>query len=100
MKPTFNQIRKKSKELMQNHYSSTIEFKLETMANWAIEQMDDEWVDVNERLPEVQMRCLVLFEESTQPDLMWFMPEYPNAWKNIKIAYWQPLPQPPKKTKE
>lgn len=64
-----------------------------------------EWIDVNDRLPEKDGRCIVCTKNITgwQPlKHNIFISEYMfndfiyMGWENNPVTHWMPLPEPPK----
>jgi hypothetical protein len=67
--------------------------------------MNDNWINVNERQPELaDASVLVHFETGSIETVHiedWFSPMLPDnkgwyTYANPKITHWQPLPAPPK----
>jgi len=111
MKPTDEQIRQECR-LRHSHLPhiinelSTVRDIWEGGAKWCREQMQDNWIDVNERLPEIFLAVLIctdlgyitqgyIIRTNSESDIITWNEVYVgNQYCNI--THWQPLPTPPK----
>ena len=55
-----------------------------------------EWISVKERLPELTGKYLVCTTKRSVYLAKFSAPNYFHTDMNTHIAYWQPLPEPPK----
>lgn len=73
-------------------------------ANWAISQMQPEWVSVEDRLPEINQQVLVVDKGKVknavyeqQGDYRLFFLEKDGIFHYSNVTHWNYLPQPPTK---
>jgi hypothetical protein len=112
MKPTEQYVRDAAKQIAGKIiHLSELESQIHQQlvyegANWAISQMQPEWVSVEDRLPEIGLGGVqILLEDSHSKERFQQTANYDGEWiflrdpaERVKVVYWHYLlPQPPTK---
>lgn len=104
MKPTEQEIAEEAKLFRINEEDEGAFHGFKQGAQWAISQMQPEWVKCSERLPEVQVPVLVYLPNYGTPNIVpmwiekmtgnWFSTSW-NMKELHEATHWMPLPQLP-----
>lgn len=98
-------IREKFVEIIQNSVGGCARYWAEVIADGLIAHgvTVQEWISVNDRLPEEKVNCIVHYKHAyCDNDDYWAIgicfydgEKFQMDW-SYKVTYWQYLPQPPK----
>lgn len=61
-----------------------------------------EWISVEERLPDEQVKVICYFSEKSKVETSWHVISLGFMFEGIfgKVSHWMPLPEPPKEAEK